>query len=57
MVGFKYSPYTLIENKTIDGKVIGSSELVPNVRYFITSVSHSIYYVTPRYVNIEKLYR
>ena len=53
MVEFSSSPYTLQENKTIDGQVMESGQLVSNGRYFNTFISHSIRYVNTRYGNIE----
>ena len=40
MVELTYSPYTLQENKTIDGQALDSGELVKNGRYFSSSISH-----------------
>ena len=53
MVEFSSSPYTLQENKTIDGKFIESGELESNGRYFSHKISHSSFYATQREGNTK----
>ena len=53
IVQFLSLPYNHQENKTIDGKVIESGELVSKVGYFSTDISHSISCVNKREGNIK----
>ena len=55
MVRFSYLPYTLQENKTIDGQVFDFISLVANKRYFSPNISHSIWYVNPIKGNIKNI--
>ena len=55
MVEFTSSPYNLQENKTIDRKLIESSQLVDNVRQFSSAIAHSRCYVNPRDGNIKTI--
>ena len=50
------TPYILQEKKTIERQVIESCELLSNIRYYITSIEHSMLHITPRNGNIKKPY-